>query len=433
MKKSLVASLTTALVVGTAATTFAAANPFSDVPSGHWAYDSVTKLAAEGIIEGYGDGTYLGDRNITRYEMAQIIAKALAKHNDNAELQRLAAEFREELDNLGVRVSNLEKYSDKVTWHGKIEYTYHNRKGRGWLDGEKTTSNGYVFRLEPRAEINEHWSANARLDANGDMSTDSGDNEMHVKLKRAWAQADYDKFQAKIGRFEFYTNEHGLIWDTEISGAQVTFGSKWKGTIMGGRLAKSTVGTYTNLINPNSDKYGENESNLLGINVQYDPGETGLFGGLGYYHVKDHDFPMVYMNKTDEKANIWSVNLGYKFTPLFKITADYARNGKADFGKNSWQVELRYGNYDNAKERGQWAVWTGYRKFGLGTSLAGTTEDDILYGYKGWFIGGAYAPFKNIGLIFKYGDNRFADAGRIGMHAGDVKVKHIFGRVEFFF
>ena len=80
MKKSVISTLTTALVVGAASTTFAAANPFSDVPAGHWAYDAVTQLAADGIIEGYGDGTYLGNRNITRYEMAQMIAKAMAKN-----------------------------------------------------------------------------------------------------------------------------------------------------------------------------------------------------------------------------------------------------------------------------------------------------------------------------------------------------------------
>ena len=48
-------------------------------PAGHWAYDSVTKLANEDIIEGYGDDTYRGNRNITRYEMAQMVARALAK------------------------------------------------------------------------------------------------------------------------------------------------------------------------------------------------------------------------------------------------------------------------------------------------------------------------------------------------------------------
>ena len=42
----------------------AAANPFSDVPRDHWAYDAVTQLAADGVVEGYGDGTFRGDRNI---------------------------------------------------------------------------------------------------------------------------------------------------------------------------------------------------------------------------------------------------------------------------------------------------------------------------------------------------------------------------------
>ena len=74
MKKTLVSALTTALVVGAASTTFAAANPFSDVPADHWAYDAVTQLAADGVIEGYGDTTFRGNQNITRYEMAQMVA-----------------------------------------------------------------------------------------------------------------------------------------------------------------------------------------------------------------------------------------------------------------------------------------------------------------------------------------------------------------------
>lgn len=50
----------TALIVGAMGTTFAASNPFSDVPSGqHWSYQAVTKLAQR-IIEGYGDGTFKG-------------------------------------------------------------------------------------------------------------------------------------------------------------------------------------------------------------------------------------------------------------------------------------------------------------------------------------------------------------------------------------
>ena len=76
MKKSLVLAM--AMALGVTASAYAA-NPFSDVPAGHWAYDSISKLAAAGIIEGYGDDTFRGDRLMTRYEMAQIVAKPWPK------------------------------------------------------------------------------------------------------------------------------------------------------------------------------------------------------------------------------------------------------------------------------------------------------------------------------------------------------------------
>ena len=83
MKKTIATALTTAMVIGAASTTFAAANPFSDVPADHWAYDAVTTLANDGVIEGYGDATFKGSQKITRYEMAQMVAKAMAKQNDS--------------------------------------------------------------------------------------------------------------------------------------------------------------------------------------------------------------------------------------------------------------------------------------------------------------------------------------------------------------
>src|SRR5574344_953772 len=118
MKKSLVLNL--ALAMGISANC-AAANPFSDVPAGHWAYGSIAKLAAAGIVDGYGDGTYRGDRLMTRYEMAQIVARAMAK---GANVDRLASEFADELDSLGVRVAKLEKKSDNVKITGEARYSY---------------------------------------------------------------------------------------------------------------------------------------------------------------------------------------------------------------------------------------------------------------------------------------------------------------------
>ena len=123
MKKSLV--LAAAMALGVTASAYAA-NPFSDVPQGHWAYDAVSKLAAEGVVDGYPDGTYGGDRLMTRYEMAQIVAKAMAK---GANVDKLAAEFADELDSLGVRVAQLENKTDNVKITGQVRYEYGDRSG----------------------------------------------------------------------------------------------------------------------------------------------------------------------------------------------------------------------------------------------------------------------------------------------------------------
>ena len=115
MNKKLVASLVSCMVLGSVSVY--AANPFSDVDASSWAYQSVEQLANAGIINGYPDGTFKGNNPITRYEMAQMVAKAMANQDKaNAEQQaminRLADEFGNELNTLGVRVAKLESKGD---------------------------------------------------------------------------------------------------------------------------------------------------------------------------------------------------------------------------------------------------------------------------------------------------------------------------------
>jgi hypothetical protein len=100
------------------------AQPFADVPTNHWAYDAIAELAAKGLIEGYPDGTFKGDRAMTRYEMAMVVARLLARIEsiqvpsptapqvtkaDLDAIQRLVNEFRAELAALGVRVTAIEE------------------------------------------------------------------------------------------------------------------------------------------------------------------------------------------------------------------------------------------------------------------------------------------------------------------------------------
>lgn len=120
----------------------ARATPFADVPANHWAYQAIQTLAADGLIEGYPDGMFKGDRPITRYEMAVLIARAIAKvesmqpknvasKTDLDKLQKLIDAFKDELDALGVRVTNLEdsvaalnartKFAQSIEFHGFMQ------------------------------------------------------------------------------------------------------------------------------------------------------------------------------------------------------------------------------------------------------------------------------------------------------------------------
>ena len=120
MKKILAIAAVAALTAGVSAY---AANPFSDVSTDDWAYQAVSDLSDQGVVEGYPDGTFKGERNMTRYELAQVIARLMAREDQlNAEqkatLDKLAGEYADELANLGVRVSNLEKKVGNISWSG---------------------------------------------------------------------------------------------------------------------------------------------------------------------------------------------------------------------------------------------------------------------------------------------------------------------------
>ena len=426
MKKTLVSALATALVVGAASTTFAAANPFSDVPRDHWAYDAVTQLAADGVVEGYGDGTYRGDRNITRYEMAQMVAKAMAKENmpvsDRALVDRLAAEFADELNNLGVRVSNLEKHADMVKWEGKLEYTYTSKRTE---NRQKENADNLVFRLEPTAEVNAHWNVHARLDASTSMKYDAAgmdETDDKVTLDRAWAQGNYDNFTVKFGKMELasaegYTGAGNLVLDRNFSGAEVTFGKDLKAKLQAGQA-----------------KIATNESaNYQGIELQYE--KNNWRAGAGYYRAKTDLLKSYRLNGSrllkdanGSTMDVWAVNAGYKFDDNVQLAASYAKNNKLNVEKKykkSYQIGLDYKGAE-AMDKGSWGAYVSYRYLG-GASLAPTT-DGAWTGTKGIELGTNYTLWKNVIVSAKYftGKTIYADP------RGD-KRQQLFGRVEFLF
>ena len=221
MKKSLVLAM--AMALGVTASAYAA-NPFSDVPAGHWAYDAVNKLAAEGVVDGYPDGTYGGDKLMTRYEMAQIVAKAMAK---GANVDKLAAEFADELDSLGVRVANLEKKADNVKITGQIRASYKD------VDGDAKGHQGRLrTRLFVNGTINEDWTYIGRFENNQyydgadttkGYSDAAGDDE--VKFNWAYVIGRVGGVKMEAGRQDF-TNAD--VVDITGDGVKLAYGSDWQ-------------------------------------------------------------------------------------------------------------------------------------------------------------------------------------------------------------
>lgn len=411
MKKSLVSALTTAFVVGAASTTFAASNPFSDVPADHWAYDAVAKLAAEGVIEGYGDGTYAGSQAITRYEMAQMVAKAMAKGMNSAEIDKLAAEFADELNSLGVRVSALEKRIDNVKFSGEARYTARRTIKE---DEANKTDNSMELRLKMAATVNKNWTVKSRFDyvINGKDSKDAGLNDVEYM----YAQGQYGKMTIDLGKYEFIdTVTEGMLFDDAASGIQVAYAptKEVTVTVMGGRANAKYF----------FDKDESTAADMWGGRVEY----TGkkLYLGASYYDFSGADLKAFNGNQ-DNKAKIWAVGAGYRFDRNFRLYGNYAQNTKAENGdqKKAYVFQLDYKGADIAK-RGSYGAHVAYRYLGDRVVLNNCTYDIAWRDMKGIELGVDYTLDKNVLLNLGY-----FNGDQIG---NDKDAEVLYSRIHFFF
>ena len=426
-KKTLVSAITAALVVGAASTTFAAANPFSDVPADSWAYDAVTTLAADGVIDGYPDGTYKGQNTMTRYEMAQIVARAMAKTDlekaDKALVDKLAAEFAEELDNLGVRVADLEKKSDNVKWGGELRYRYYDID-RDSKAGDET-HNKVLFRLEPKAYIgNSGWTANARLDYEMNLSTD--ENNDGVVVDRAYVEGPLFGATVTAGRTPVFTAQ-GLLFDDRISGGTVAFGSdEFKTTLAAGRYSEDdhSVDSKGNAKDITAEYYGVQFDYTPNDNLALNAGYTALTG----IDAKNSDSQKIVApfggDKNDTTANFWYAGGKYAFDKNVAFVGEYAQNTEANTEDQAWTAELQYKGA-NPADAGSWGMYAGYRQIETFASIAPTYDDIIGAGYKGAVVGASYVPAENILATIQYFDGEETKSGQ--------DASKFFANVDFFF
>ena len=388
MKKSLVLAM--AMALGVTASAYAA-NPFSDVPAGHWAYDSISKLAAAGVIEGYGDATFGGDKLMTRYEMAQIVAKAMAK---GANVDKLAAEFADELDNLGVRVANLEKKADNVKITGEVRYHY--------ADHDKDVAAGYETKLRTRiwfnGQINDDWTYTGMIENSQDLKNDAGDET--TKFQRAYVNGKIGGLAVQAGRYNNKLAE-GNVYDTRFDGIQVAYGKDVKLVAGYGKATPSTVGTIAVKEDGKEYQFNRESDEVYYAELSGKVGKLGLTAGyydfkdVTEYEVKDKKLTPDYVSDQE----IWAVAANYAFDKNVKLGAMYLNGDMDDYdGDDDGYVVTASYKGAKASQPGSWGLVAKYYDQGASTYLDHTMNGvaDKMFGFKGYSVFANYTFAKNI-------------------------------------
>ena len=372
MKKSLVLAM--AMALGVTASAYAA-NPFSDVPAGHWAYDAVNKLAAEGVVDGYPDGTYGGDKLMTRYEMAQIVAKAMAK---GANVDKLAAEFADELDSLGVRVANLEKKADNVKVTGEIRYSY--RDVDGDVNGNESVLRS---RLWVNGQINEDWSYTGMFENNQDFGNETGDDK--IDFARAYVEGRVGGLDVVAGRYNEVTFS-GNILDANLDMAKVSYGDKIKVSAAAGKAYDSVE------VDEEAGKLLDSDDRIYIGSIEAALGDVDAY--VAYFKTN-----------SDMDKEIWNVGASYGFGD-FTLSAEYMRGDKEYYnaGKDGWWADLAWKGAE-ADQPGSYGIHAGYYDQSSSAYIMPTTDAEYFAdGYKGWNVGVSYTFAKNIVGMVNYWD-----------------------------
>lgn len=271
--------LKTTLAALFAATAFnvSAANPFADVDDSSWAYQAVSQLSDQGVVDGYPDGTFRGDKNVSRYEMSQIIARLMAKENtlnasQKATVDKLAGEYADELKSLGVRVTELEKKTGHINTITELRVQDVPRYDNVFKDSKsKHDELSLRVRLNTIANVNDRTTVYSQLetymsmngkdmfqpnrygyDSNGNRYERNGYGDGDFHMNRLWAtyqfgpkQTDFtnrpfgpSKNLIGIGQFPVKMGVTGYTYDGQFKGAFISFGDYRQGgrfTIAHGR------------------------------------------------------------------------------------------------------------------------------------------------------------------------------------------------------
>ena len=409
------------------ATVFAAdgADSFSDVPKDHWSYEALDYLAKNGVIEGYTDGTFQGNRTMSRYEMAAITARAMQASNldigARSVLEKLEKEYGSELATLHAQVEqNTEDIRknreaiERFKVHGfvRTQYDYDKNTDADTLD---RSANRFYMDLRLDMKVNDIWTVKAQSETNRHYNNGHlrGENAMNENaqqtwsghdgnFQRIWVEAQQDGRWLNLGRAWRGLGFQNVLFGNESDGFQ--FGIPLKGTNLtasGFWMASTGAGNKESL-------YGVGLWGAVGhnfdINVAYARSSLGknesyTSGLIDHYEVNPMTnivFP-VYRNndRTNMRSYGYVVSAATNVAKNVRVIGDYVQT---DADEQNKSVALRL-NYKGTKldDVGSFGVYARYVRYGANGWLAGDDEWGSTWnGTKGWIVGFKYVPWKNV-------------------------------------
>ena len=393
MKKILAIAAVAALTAGVSAY---AANPFSDVTPDDWAYQAVSDLSDQGVVEGYPDGTFKGERNMTRYELAQIIARLMAKEDQlNAEqratLDKLAGEYADELANLGVRVGNLEKKVGNIYWSGDARMRYRdNSVGNDTWDGR--------MRINVKGQVNDTTTVNGRLTYNMNFKDSTKDSGVYMDTLNVKHQ--FGDFAVTLGR---YANNFGNEYSWRFGDSHNFDGAELS-------YAKDAFNAKVGFGQWDTDytvdqKAAMDDQDAFYAKAGYDFNFAKL--GVDYVKFQGNNTAKQSFSGNDE---LLGVDLSIPFAQKWAVLGEYVKNTNTQFSKDdAWNAGISYG-VANWKKPGTFNINVMYNDIGGATYFGGAGISTDMLGnlkdgnkeLKFWNIGTDVTLAKNVQLHGEY-------------------------------
>lgn len=431
IKKSVAAGLA-ALLVGVTAGSYtnaafaapvessADADVFSDVPKDHWAYEALDYLAKEGVIDGMADGTFQGNRTMSRYEMAAIVAKAMkngsGKLADRAMVEKLNREFGQEIKKISGQVKQLKKDVDST--RALLERTkLYGKFGVNWssdsdnhqdtaVDRDEKKHNNFYLDLLADFKINNEWTAHFESETkqgyahstaakNFGMISSESDGK-NGTIQRIWATGDYKNgAHVEVGRKVVNLGLQNSLYGDAASGIMIDKAINKNDLRIGA--------FYQNMAeyeNADVDFWGPYIKGPVGHSVDifaaYARTKSKFDADFGNPALEDNTA----YNWTGDRAILLSAGIdvakNLRWTNDYVVTNGEGPEGADHKSNRTWMSRLDYKKADENK-KGSFGIYARYHTIGREGTIWNDDEwDSLVRNSKGWTFGVTYVPTKNV-------------------------------------